>query len=298
MALDLFRTLRWAWKLPIWLLLVACSAVHTPPATSRPTMSAEDEARAIDAARHHPIARPEPRTLYPEQTPPPLPDHGTPALAPPGMQASALATAAAPASETIVAPTAPPSDYVDQPQYAAPGSDYVWTPGYWAWSGGGYIWVAGDWLRSRPGYEYLGPRWARTGYGWQFSVGGWARGGTGIVAYPAYRYPYAPYQPYYAPGYYSARRLGASGYYGGRSGYQAPPSRYSGPTGHIVPERRGSYHDSYEPSRGSGTRSDRATVQASPSGSRPTSAAPRAASSMRGGDGGGRSPRATVRTRH
>ena len=46
---------------------------------------------------------------------------------------------------TAAQPPPPLPDY-DQPP--APGDDYLWTPGYWAWSPeDGYYWVPGSWAR-------------------------------------------------------------------------------------------------------------------------------------------------------
>ena len=63
-----------------------------------------------------------------------------------------------------VAPEAPP----DLPQYdqpAAPGENYIWTPGYWAWSNRGYYWVPGAWVLA----PYAGALWT-PGY-WDYSKG-------------------------------------------------------------------------------------------------------------------------------
>ena len=59
------------------------------------------------------------------------------------------------------APQAPPPlpDY-DQPP--APGDDYLWTPGYWAWGTDGYYWVPGGWVEA----PYQGALWT-PGY-WGF----------------------------------------------------------------------------------------------------------------------------------
>src|SRR3984957_14687266 len=79
----------------------------------------------------------------------------------------------------------PPADqsyydpgYGEQPEYTAdqpppallvydqpedPGDDYIWTPGYWAWSPDGYFWVPGSWVES----PYEGALWT-PGY-WGYS---------------------------------------------------------------------------------------------------------------------------------
>ena len=54
----------------------------------------------------------------------------------------------------------PPLPEYDQPE--APGDDYLWTPGYWAWGEGGYYWVPGVWVEA----PYEGALWT-PGY-WGF----------------------------------------------------------------------------------------------------------------------------------
>jgi hypothetical protein len=199
--------------------------------------------------------------------------------------------------QNVVAPAPPPSGYADAPQYAAPGPNYVWAPGYWWWSGNEYVWVAGDWLPARPGYVYLGPRWARTGYGWEFSAGGWARGDAGIVIYPVYRHPYGRYQTYNTPGYDSHRRLGDPGY-SRYHGYAPASSGYSRQEVHVTPQYpgHGSYRNSYTAPPRAPTVPDRVAPTAGP---RTGHSTPPVTQAIRVGGGGGRSPqRATVRARH
>src|SRR5262249_62149768 len=50
-------------------------------------------------------------------------------------------TTAGPTREVLVT-RAPPPVRVET-QTVAPGLGYVWTPGYWRWSGGGYVWGSG-----------------------------------------------------------------------------------------------------------------------------------------------------------
>src|SRR5215472_3429593 len=49
------------------------------------------------------------------------------------------------ASDVYVA-EAPPAVRVET-QTVAPGRGYIWTLGYWRWSGAGYVWVSGSWAR-------------------------------------------------------------------------------------------------------------------------------------------------------
>lgn len=53
---------------------------------------------------------------------------------------------------------------------------YVWTPGYWDWSGRRHVWTQGQWERSRAGHHYQRPQWSQGNNGWQLNRGGWQRG--------------------------------------------------------------------------------------------------------------------------
>jgi hypothetical protein len=61
--------------------------------------------------------------------------------------------------------TEPPPPLPDYEQPLAPGPDYIWTPGYWAWGPGGYYWVPGYWVEA----PYVGALWT-PGY-WGFAGG-------------------------------------------------------------------------------------------------------------------------------
>jgi len=74
--------------------------------------------------------------------------------------------------ETTQAP--PPLPEYDQPP--APGPDYIWTPGYWAWGPYGYYWVPGAWVEA----PYYGALWTPPYWGWyggyyRFHPGYWGR---------------------------------------------------------------------------------------------------------------------------
>jgi hypothetical protein len=66
----------------------------------------------------------------------------------------------------------PPLPDYDQPP--APGPDYIWTPGYWAWGPAGYYWVPGAWVEA-PYYGALWtpPWWGYCGARWCFHNGYW-----------------------------------------------------------------------------------------------------------------------------
>src|ERR1700733_4795287 len=70
-----------------------------------------------------------------------------------------------------VAPQPPPTlpDY-DQPE--APGPDYLWTPGYWAYAPLGYYWVPGAWVVA----PYVGALWTPGYWGFYNSRYCWYHG--------------------------------------------------------------------------------------------------------------------------
>ena len=59
----------------------------------------------------------------------------------------------------------PPPPLPDYEQPLAPGPDYLWAPGYWAWGPDGYYWVPGYWVEA----PYVGALWT-PGY-WGFGGG-------------------------------------------------------------------------------------------------------------------------------
>jgi outer membrane lipoprotein SlyB len=79
------------------------------------------------------------------------------------------AVAAQPAT-TVVQPPPAPSETV----VVAPGPDYVWVDGEWAWGGAGWFWVGGHW--AYPPHPHAvwvaGRRW-HDGYGWHYHRGRW-----------------------------------------------------------------------------------------------------------------------------
>jgi hypothetical protein len=67
-----------------------------------------------------------------------------------------------PAAETIV---------------PAPGPDFVWVTGHWAWKGHWrhWVWARGHWARRPwPGAVWLSGRWAPSAGGWVWLEGRWA----------------------------------------------------------------------------------------------------------------------------
>jgi WXXGXW repeat (2 copies) len=79
---------------------------------------------------------------------------------------------AAPPQTVVMVPSAPPQPLVEVIP-AAPSPYYVWTSGYWAWSGR-WVWVSGRWVaRPRPTAVWVGGRWTQHGHGYVWIGGGW-----------------------------------------------------------------------------------------------------------------------------
>src|SRR6185312_14826687 len=122
--------------------LVACSKVPTVQAQSSDSYPSYDNlAPAADDGSQAPYA-------------------GDDGYAPP--DAEAIQTSEAP----------PPLPEYDQPM--APGPDYYWTPGYWAWGPRGYYWVPGDWVEAPwVGAVWTPPYWAFGNGYYLFHSGYW-----------------------------------------------------------------------------------------------------------------------------
>lgn len=52
---------------------------------------------------------------------------------------------------------------------------FVWTSGYWRWSGRRHVWVNGRWIRARPGWHWVGAHWEEHRGRYHFVKGYWAR---------------------------------------------------------------------------------------------------------------------------
>ena len=91
--------------------------------------------------------------------------------------ATSLGTVSVPASAApygISIDVAPPAPRVERVPDARRG--YVWTPGYWNWTGHRYTWVPGTWVRERRGYVYAHPQWHQRNGRWELQRGEWRRG--------------------------------------------------------------------------------------------------------------------------
>ena len=75
-------------------------------------------------------------------------------------------------SSAVVVGQAPPPPPAE-PVIVAPGPDYVWVGGEWAWNGG-WVWVGGHWLPPPyPHAVWVGGRWDSGPRGWRHSPGHW-----------------------------------------------------------------------------------------------------------------------------
>jgi len=75
----------------------------------------------------------------------------------------------------FVSEAPPPLPEYQQPY--APAPNYIWTPGYWAWSSSGYYWVPGTWSQPpQTGLYWTPGYWAanNNGPGFAWNAGYWA----------------------------------------------------------------------------------------------------------------------------
>jgi len=113
-----------------------------------------------------------PQAQYPQQAPAPV-EQNYPQQQGYAQQPSDQEMAGEEALEDTTQAPPPLPDY-EQPE--APGPDYIWTPGYWAWGPGGYYWVPGAWVLP----PYYGALWTPPYWGWyngyyRFHPGYWGR---------------------------------------------------------------------------------------------------------------------------
>ena len=96
-----------------------------------------------------------------------------------------------------------PPQLPEYQQPYAPAPNYIWTPGYWAWSGSGYYWVPGTWVQA-----------PQTGLYWTPGYWGANANGPGFAWNPGY---WAPQVGFYGGINYGYGYFG-NGYQGGRWG--------------------------------------------------------------------------------
>jgi hypothetical protein len=75
----------------------------------------------------------------------------------------------------------------------APGPNYVWIGGHWAWHGR-WVWEGGRWESRHPGAVWINGHWDRNGPGWVWVDGRWdARPAPGYSEAYVEAAPPAPY---------------------------------------------------------------------------------------------------------
>ena len=78
-----------------------------------------------------------------------------------------------PVTREVLVTQAPPAVRVET-RTVAPGPSYVWTNGYWQWTGANYAWVPGHWVeRPRPAAVWVEGHWVRRPGGWIWIAGQW-----------------------------------------------------------------------------------------------------------------------------
>jgi hypothetical protein len=71
----------------------------------------------------------------------------------------------------------PPAPLVETPYGYAPGTGYIWTPGFYDYGGGSWAWHRGEWRRPPHNVDHwVAPRWERRGGGYRQRPGGWQHG--------------------------------------------------------------------------------------------------------------------------
>ena len=133
-----------------------------------------------------------------------------------GMASIRLARALAFASALLVAPAMPtaatfisvnlaPPALPVYVQPIAPGPNYMWIPGYWAWNGVGYYWVPGTWVLA----PYFGALWTPGWWGWGGGAYIWHPGywGPRVGYYGGINYGFGYFGVGYAGGYWSGGRF-------------------------------------------------------------------------------------------
>ncbi len=70
-------------------------------------------------------------------------------------------TTTGPPTREVLVTQAPPAVRVET-QPVSPGPGYIWTTGYWRWTGAQYVWVPGTWIvRQTPAAVWVEGHWVR-----------------------------------------------------------------------------------------------------------------------------------------
>lgn len=91
-----------------------------------------------------------------------------------GALAAPLPSFAQPTEVRIFVETAPPPVKVSPPPTTSKVG-YVWSDGYWNWTGTAYAWNEGSWIAVvEPAKKWIGPTWTQQdNKKWYFTAGHW-----------------------------------------------------------------------------------------------------------------------------
>ncbi len=82
-------------------------------------------------------------------------------------------TTTGPGGREVLVTQAPPVMRVET-QPVSPGAGYVWTTGYWRWTGTSYVWVSGSWVMPpRQAAIWVPGHWVHQAGGWVWIAGHW-----------------------------------------------------------------------------------------------------------------------------
>jgi hypothetical protein len=81
-----------------------------------------------------------------------------------------LSPAFASAGADVGVDTPPPAPRVERVSHR---EGYVWTPGYWEWTGHFYQWVSGTYVYERRGHQWVAGHWDQIGSQWHYTRGHW-----------------------------------------------------------------------------------------------------------------------------
>ena len=87
--------------------------------------------------------------------------------------ATGAAAGTAPALADVYVRFGPPAPRYEAVPVLQPG--WVWTPGYWNWSGHRYVWVRGHRVRAHHGHHYVPNHWVEHDGRWRMDRGHWDR---------------------------------------------------------------------------------------------------------------------------
>jgi hypothetical protein len=184
----------------------AANSGQTPPADT-------SQAAAPDASSDPASANLAPVSTAPQSTP----GASAPAASSGGQESAPAPTDTAASSAPAANQATDDSDYGEQPvatapepppalpeyqQPAAPGDDYLWTPGYWGYVSTGYYWVPGAWVQA----PYQGALWTPGYWGWSHNHYGFYRGywGPHIGFYGGVNYGFGYVGVGYQGGYWNS----------------------------------------------------------------------------------------------